>query len=95
MKCSPHLRDHSFRSLFGVSSQVCAVLWYYLYRYGTVHSKRGSSPRHLLWTLMFLKIYGNEETLASLAGGVDCKTYRKWIKIVVEDISRLKQYLVS
>ena len=93
-RCSPSLRDHRFRSLFGVSSRVCAVLWEYLRRHGSFQRKKGSSPKHLLWALLFLKLYGNEETHASLVGGVDRKTYRKWVWIVLKDIRRLKKHLV-
>ena len=38
---------------------------------------------HLLWALMFMKIYGKEADLCAHAGGtsgsVDPKTYRKWV----------------
>ena len=92
-KSSPTLRDRLFRSIFGTSSVVCSVLWEYLRRYGTVERKK-IKQKHLLWSLMFLKLYANEECHASLAG-CDQKTFRKWIWIVLKDIQRLEPRLVS
>jgi hypothetical protein len=35
-------------------------------------------PRHLLWALVFLKVYASEDVHCCLVGYVDAKTYRKW-----------------
>ena len=32
---------------------------------------------HILWALMFLKLYTGQKTLCSLAGGVDPETFHK------------------
>lgn len=34
-------------------------------------------PIHLLWGLLFLKVYGSEKTHLTIAR-VDAKTFRKW-----------------
>ena len=34
----------------------------------------GAQPKHLMWTLNFLKVYGKEEDNANYAGGVDEQT---------------------
>jgi hypothetical protein len=57
--------------------------------------ERNSQPIHLLWALLLLKVYGKEEELASLAGAVDEKTFRKWSHIFVEKISYLQPEVVS
>lgn len=36
-----------------------------------------SRPVHLLWALLFLKVYGSEHTHRMIAN-VDEKTFRKW-----------------
>jgi hypothetical protein len=38
---------------------------------------RGASPVHLLWTLMFMKLYYADEVNAFIAQ-VDENTFRKW-----------------
>jgi hypothetical protein len=35
----------------------------------------GGTLEHLLWTCMFLKVYGNQLTLCTMAGGVDQETF--------------------
>lgn len=62
-----------FRSFFGVSPAVCSLVWDTI---GT-NLPRGGMPEHLLWALMFLKIYSTEHVHCSFAK-CDEKTYRKW-----------------
>lgn len=50
---------------------------------------------HLLWGLMFLKLYGLETEMAALAGGVDEQTFRYWSHLVVEKISYTVPEVVS
>ena len=49
----------------------------------------------MLWGLMFLKIYASEGVLATLAGGVDEKTFRKWAWRFVDAIADLEDDVVS
>ena len=93
-RCSPRRRNRRFRGVFGMSSKVCAVLWEFLVQHSTISRKKGSSPKHLLWTLMVLKLYATEETNAAMAG-VDEKTFRKWCWIVLNEMKKLKKYIVS
>ena len=46
-------------------------------------------PKHLLWAVIFLKTYTTESSLA-VAIGVDEKTLRKWIFIIINAISDLE-----
>ena len=43
---------------------------------------------HLLWVLLFLKVYGTEDTMAVMVQTTQ-KTYRKWVGIVIEEIYSL------
>ena len=74
-----------FRALFGASPNVFCVLWSLL----CVARPPGSKPIHLLWVLMFLKVYATEHVHAALAG-VGEKTYRKWQWIFVKLLASLQ-----
>jgi len=58
-----------------------------------------AEPKHLLWALLFLTVYGLEAQMAKLVGkegmAVDEQTFRKWSKIFVERIALLASQVVS
>ena len=48
----------------------------------------GGTISHLLWALLFLKVYGIEDTMH--------KPYRKWVMIVIGDpFSNICKYVVT
>ena len=58
---------------------------------------RGACPRHLLWSLYFLKAYCTENVAAQFCK-CDEKTYRKWIFEVlprVTSISVVRRALIE
>ena len=61
-----HTRDRQFRATFGISSELACLLWMML----DVENEgpEGAEPKHLLWTLHFLKTYGSEDVVASHCG---------------------------
>ena len=73
-------KNRDFRALFGISPQVCVDTWH------RCNFSADITPKHLMWTLMFLKTYATEPVLASLAG-VSRKTYRKWVWRVIPQMS--------
>ena len=81
-----------FQTHFGVTPYVCRWIWILLIRNNL--KPKGGTAKHLLWTLMFLKLYSTEKVLATIA---DCspKTYMKWTWKFVRAISVLKSILVS
>lgn len=86
--------DRRFRSYFGVSVDVCTQAWQLLLaQIGTL--PKGALMVHLLWALMCMKLYTNETALASIAGGVDEKTFRKWSWFFIEELSYLETSVVS
>ena len=89
---APREFDKAFRALFGCSNQTAFALWNDLEKYGLL--PQGGRMVHLLWALMFLKVYPSEETLKRLTGA-DSKTARKWINSFVAAISSLSVYKVS
>ena len=56
-------------------------------------------PKHLLWTLSFLKCYPKEGPDCIASGGskgaIDPKTMQKWVWIVLERIYKLADEVVS
>ena len=78
--------ERRFHALFGVSPFLCSILWK---RLGEKKSN-SNEPVHLLWSLMFLKVYASEDVLSALAG-VTRKTYRKWVWDYVEKLSFLNE----
>jgi hypothetical protein len=79
----------SFRATFGLHSDLCFHLWLI----GN-WTPGGTKPNHLLWTLMFMKVYGTELVLCTIAGA-DPKTYRKWVWRVLNSIANCYNDVVS
>lgn len=77
-------QDRRFHSFFGTSSVICSILWSSCLPL----LEHNATPIHLLWVLMFLKMYNTEEVDASALAGCDEKTVRFWrwemIKIIAE-----------
>jgi len=87
-------RKRHFHALFGCSAYICSMLWEYLAENRNI--LRGAKPVHLLWALLFLKLYNNEEA-SSLICGCTRKTFRQWVWIVIGALSKLHvvRYLCS
>jgi hypothetical protein len=50
---------------------------------------------HLLWTLMFIKIYAKQKIMSSLCGGtLDPQTLKKLVELFVKAVSSLEPILV-
>ncbi len=82
-----------FRATFGQSPIICSIIW------DKIEEARQTMPQgaktiHLLWAMMFVKLYCCEEVNASLAGCHE-KTFRKWCWLFVFAISDLEGEVVS
>ena len=82
-----------FRAFFGASPEVCSQLWDHLSPSETIN--RLARPKHLLWALVFLKVYASESVLCTLVSCPDEKTFRKWTRVFVDEISYLENSIVS
>jgi hypothetical protein len=52
---------------------------------------KSAKPKHLLWSLVFLKTYASsEDVLCRIVGWPDPKTFRKWCWYFIEKISLMK-----
>ena len=91
---SEETKERRFKSLFGERVYVFATLWSLLdpFNYKTMNNVE---TKHILWTLMFLKLYGKEINFCSLSGGCDEKTFRKWVWKMIFEISDLEPEVVS
>lgn len=89
-QCTEKRRFHAF---FGTTPFICALLWAMIEPSRTL--PRGYHPKHLLWALMFMKVYASEPVHRRLAGNPDEKTFRKWVWLFVHAIEGLEQSVVS
>ena len=85
--------ERRFRELFGCAPDIAVAVWKLIDRESALPGK--AAIDHLLWALMFLKVYSKEATASGMAGGVDEKTYRKWVWLFVVAISELEGSVVS
>ena len=85
-----------FASLFGANNMAIAKLWILICDGNTLYTGADGfvEPKHLLWTLMFLKQYTTEEVLASNAG-VTAKTFRKHVRKTMDRINACYPSVVS
>lgn len=90
---APKGTDKRFRALFGCPSVVAFKLWKELLSNKLL--PEGGTMTHLLWTLMFLKVYPSDEAMGLLTGGADAKTLRKWIDRFLDAIDLLLPSLVG
>ena len=91
------MEDRRLRSLFGARIKIVLKIWSMLLEDGLRPKK--SKPKHLLWTLYFLKVYPREAPGCSAVGGskgaIDPKTLRKWVWLFIEHIAELADEVVS
>jgi len=91
------MEDRRLRSLFGARIKIVLKIWSMLLEDGLRPKK--SKPKHLLWTLYFLKVYPREAPGCSTGGGskgaIDPKTLRKWVWLFIGCITELADEVVS
>lgn len=81
---SQYVALRRFKSFFGVTPQVCGMIWNKIEQ----AAPSGGEPKHLLWSLCFLKQYSVEHNRRAIFHA-DEKTIRKWTWIFVEILSEL------
>ena len=78
-----------FSSHFGVCPVIVSIIW------ASLESRLPASTFiHLLWALLFLKVYATESVLSGMVGA-DEKTYRLHVWRVIQGISNMRQEFVS
>ena len=81
-----------FREYFGCSIDTTVALWTLLSKFTDIGKAK---VEHLLWALLFMKVYSTESVLCGLVGHPTQKTFRKWTKLIIKQIATLEEYLVS
>ena len=89
---STQTEDVEFRATFGCHVLIVRSIYKLLYSEDLL--PEGGKLEHLLWALMFLKIYAGFKDLASRAG-VDEQTFKKWSWLFVLAIANLESIMVS
>ena len=84
-------KDERFRSCFGAPSEVVAEIWN---RIEPTIDKPGAHPKHLLWALVFLKVYSTEDIHCSIVGWPSTRTFCTWSWYFVRKISELKDDVI-
>ena len=91
------MEDRRFRELFGARMEIVVHIWVMMEDDDLLPPK--SKPKHLLWTLYFLKCYPKESPGCAAVGGsrgaIDPKTMRKWVWLFLERINDLADEVVS
>ena len=86
-------KDRRFRSCFGASSEIVAALWNKITQQHELQV--GGELKHLLWALVFLKVYSTVEIHCSIVGWLSDKSFAKWSWYFVEKIADLKDEVIS
>jgi hypothetical protein len=91
------MEDRRFRELFGARMDIVVLLWEMMEEDNLLPKK--SKPKHLLWSLYFMKVYPREGPGCAAVGGsggaIDPKTLRKWVWLFIERIAELADDVVS
>lgn len=82
---------HHFKAHFGTTPSNASLLWSKIQSQSLAPR---ASPIHLLWSLLWLKVYATETVLASYLG-VDERSFRDRTKEMVKTIAKLKPLYVS
>ncbi len=89
--------DRHFHEYFGAPFTIVRMVWDMLVEGGLL--PKNGEPKHLLWTLYFLKCYPKEGPGCAAVGGsrgaIDPKTMRKWVWLFLERICELADEVVS
>jgi hypothetical protein len=79
-------KQDRFKSLFGANSKVITVIWKEIQN----HIDEDIFRKHLLYGLLFMKVYSTEEVHCAIVGWPSVKTFREKAWHIVECIAELK-----
>jgi hypothetical protein len=85
--CQVSVQHHSriFKASFGISPYICAGIWNAFV--DTQSLPQGAEPKHMLWALLFLKVYASENVLCTICA-CDEKTFRKWVWMMLDEMAK-------
>jgi hypothetical protein len=94
MTGSRKVRHRRIIAFFGAPPLVMAKVWELLMEVDGPWPNT-TTKKHLLWGLHMMKVYASEEVLSANVGAIDEKTYRKWSKLFILELSYLAPEVVS
>jgi hypothetical protein len=84
--------DKTFRGFFfGAPITIILDIWNRL----ELTLENPAKPKHLLWSLVFVKVYSIEEVHCRIVGWPDPKTYQKWSWYFLEKIADLQKEVIK
>ena len=87
-------KEKRIRAFFGAPCKVIADIWNRIWEGCLTEEERTEvNCKHLLYALVFLKVYSSEEVLASIVGWPSKTTFRKWAWFFVDKINNLKNVI--
>ena len=94
---SENEKERTFKSFFGVHWDICEIAWALLDDHGKYMKNR--EPKHLLWTLVFYKVYSTERVHCKIVKEPHKKkpsekTFREWVWRVSEELADLSFLVV-
>ena len=75
-KCTDS-EHHCFHSILGASFKTISELWNMLNPINNISNR--AQPKHLLWTMVFLKVYKSEPVHLQLTGCKSHDTFQQWV----------------
>ena len=85
--------DRRLKAFFGANVLVIIDAWSRMK--GIRLIPEGGMLFHFLWALMFMKLYESENASCGHAGGVDAKTFQKWVWPFIFALAELEATVVS
>ena len=90
-----HAAQEQYKCFFGVAAHVTVILWRLLHENALLGTLASSmEPKHLLWTLYFLRNYPSNRIHAAQMNA-DSTTVRRYIWEIINAMAELTDYLVS
>lgn len=86
---SPKQGLRRFKTFYGVSPKICCILWTLL----ETRDPESCEPKHLFWTLHFLKQY-HTETVNRAIFKTDEKTFRKYVWLLIDLLADLEVVII-
>ena len=93
MQRSLQTEDREFREDFGVGAITAITTWYLLEF--NHHIPTGGLVMHMIWAMIFIKVYSKEVTMLKMAGIKCGKKFRKWIWPFISGLGDLESQVVS
>ena len=95
-------KERTFCSFFGIDCRVVSDAWNIFFDIDNnsffdkdrIQMLRNLKPVHVLWTLLFLKVYATEQVL-SKSCRCTAKTFGKWIWIIILEMTNIGYLVVS